>query len=156
MSNFNPDKLSVKYIPPANSLHPIEGRKYTLTHSDITAELFLSIGYIYDYDSIDKKMRDEVVAEWQKNSQGQYVLFGKVYVSGGEFGETYSAIRFNIFQREMNTALSGIIYGDRQFYFNYPALLDTPIYIYYESVYPQFRQVAFYGTPRQYLYKILQ
>ena len=155
MSNFNPEKLSVKYIPPATSFRPVEGRKYTLTHSDITAELFLSIGYVYDYDAIDQKMRDEVIAEWQKNPLGQSVLFGNAYVSGGEFGETYSAIRFNIFQREMDTALKGIIYGDRSFYANYPTFLDAPIYIYYDSIFPQFRQLVYYGTPRYYLDQII-
>ncbi len=155
MSDFNPEKLSVKYIPPATFFHPAEGRKYTLTHSDITAELFLSVGYMYDYDAIDKKMRDEVIAEWRKSLQNQHVLFGKAYVSGGEFNEYYSAVRFNIFLKEMNVALKGIIYGDRLFYAHYPDFLDAPIYIYYESIYPQFRQVVYYGTPRMYLHQIL-
>ncbi len=156
MSDFNVEKLSLKYIPPANASNPVIGRKYTLTHSDITGELFLSLGYVYDYDSINMKMRDEVIAEWQRNAQGQYVLFGKAYVSGGEFGEFQSSIRFNIFQREMDTAISGMLYGDRQFYINYPVFLDAPIYIYYESAYPQFSTTIYYGTPRYYLNQILQ
>lgn len=151
MSSFNPEKLSVKYIPPATDTNPVLERKYTLTHSDITAELFLSVGYVYDYDSIDWKMRDEVIAQWQLNPQGQYILLGKAYVSGGEFGEERSAIRFNIFQKEMDTAIKAMIYGDRKFYYNYPYLMDAPIYIYYQSVYPQFRTTIYYGTPRQYL-----
>ena len=58
MSDFNPQKLKVTLIPPANSVQPIEGRRYTLTHSDITAELFLDIGYVYNYEAINRKMRD--------------------------------------------------------------------------------------------------
>jgi hypothetical protein len=54
MSRFNPSKLSVTFLPLANSIWPITGRKYTLTHSDITAELFLSIGYGYDYAAIKR------------------------------------------------------------------------------------------------------
>ncbi len=108
MSNFNPQKLSVKYIPPATDLNPIDGRKYTLTHSDVTGELFLSVGYEYDYSAIDAKMRDEVIAELHKNAENNYVLFGRTYVSGGEFGVANSTIRFTIFQKEMYTALKGI------------------------------------------------
>ena len=80
MSNFNPEKLSVSFIPPASTARPLAGRKYTLTHSDLTGQLFLSIGYIYDLDAINKKMRDEVIAQWQKHVSGGYVLFGRVYI----------------------------------------------------------------------------
>ena len=125
--------------------------EFTLTHSDFTGELFLSIGYVYDFDAIDKKMRDEVIAKWQKNSENEYVLCGKVYISGGEFNPLDSSVRFNVFQREMDTALQGMINGDRPFYDNYPTFLDAPICIYYDSIYPQFRGATYYGTPRQYL-----
>ena len=151
MSDFNPEKLSVTYIPPATPLNPLEGRKYTLTHSDLTGELFLSIGYVYDLDAIDKKMRDEVIAQWQKSSEDLYALFGRVHISGGEFNQLESSVRFNIFHREMDTALKGMVNGDLAFYNNYPTFLYAPIYIYYESIYPQFRKVAYYGTPSQYL-----
>lgn len=156
MSVFNPQKLSVKLIPPATTVQPIEGRKYTLTHSDITAELFLDTGYEYNYEAVDRKMRDEVLAEWQKDEEGRFNLIGKAYVDGGEFGATISAIRFNVFKNEMDTALKGIVYGDLPFYANYPVLLDAPIFINYESTYPEFNQIFYYGTPRHYLNQIYQ
>lgn len=151
MSDFNPHKLMVKLIPPATSLEPLQGRKYTLTHSDITADLFLDIGYVYNTEAINWVMRDEVLAEWTKDQQNHFNLTGKVYVDGGEFGKNISDIRFSIFKKEMDTALKGIVYGDQSFYKIYPLLLDAPIYIYFESTYPQYRQIIYYGTPRQYL-----
>jgi hypothetical protein len=151
MSVFNPQKLSVKLIPPTTFSQPVEGRKYTLTHSDITAELFLDIGYVYNYKSIDPKMRDEVLAKWKKDSYGRLYLVGKAYVDGGEFSQKVADTRFKIFSKEMATALNGIVYGDRPFYLHYPFLVDAPIFIHFLSTYPQYRQVAFYGTPRQYL-----
>ena len=154
MSNFDPQKLSVKLIPPATHSQPVVGRKYTLTHSDITAELFLDIGNVYNYEAINQMMRDEVLAEWKQDKQGQLNLTGNVYVDGGEFGETISGIRFNVFNKEMDTALKGIVYGDLPFYNNYPNLLDAPIFIKFESTYPQYRQVFYYGTPRQYLIQV--
>lgn len=69
MSVFNPEKLTVKLISPATFAQPVVGRKYTLTHSDITADIFLDIGYVYNYKSINPNMRDEVLAKWKKDTQ---------------------------------------------------------------------------------------
>jgi hypothetical protein len=156
MSVFNPQKLSVKLIPPATFAHPVQGRKYTLTHSDSTAELFLDIGYDYNYKSINPIMRDEVLAKWQKDSYGRLYLVGKAYVDGGEFSQEVADTRFKIFKKEMATALNGIVYGDRPFYLYYPFLVDAPIFIRFLSTYPQYRQVAFYSTPRQYLNQFIK
>lgn len=40
MSKLNPEKLSVEFRDGVTGTEPILGRRYTLTHSDITAELF--------------------------------------------------------------------------------------------------------------------
>lgn len=114
MSNFNPSKLSVKYLPPATEFRPVDSRKYTLTHSDATGELFLAIGGCYDFKAVNPKFRDEVFAEWIPQ-MGQYVLSGRVYISGGEFDQQYAKIRFLIFQKELDLALTAMVYGDRSF-----------------------------------------
>lgn len=155
MSKFNPSNLSVTFLPPATPFKPVDERKYTMTHSDETGELFLTVGYCYDESAIDPKFRDEVLAEWIPR-MGQYVLSGKVYVSGGEYDEQYAKIRFMIFQRELNLALTSIVYGDRALYQYYPWLLDSPIYIQFESVFPLYNQMLYFGTPRQYLTAALQ
>ena len=156
MSSFNPQKLSVNLIPPATFASPIEGRKYTLTHSDMTAELFLDIGNVYNDESINWKMRDEVIAKWVKDSQGRLLLIGKAHVDDDKLNEKASHIRFTIFKKEMDTALKGIVYGDRLFYAHFPILLDAPIYIHYDSVFPQFNQTLYYGTPLRYFSEIYQ
>lgn len=150
MSSFNPANLSVTFIPPVTAYKPVEKRKYTLTHSDGSGDFFLTIGYCYDGNCINPMLRDEVLAEWVPQ-MGQYVLRGKVYVSGGEFDERYSKIRFLIFKRELNKALTAIVYGDRELYQNYPWLLDSPIYIQFDSNYQSFNRMLYYGTPRIFL-----
>ncbi|USK46693.1 staygreen family protein [Cytobacillus oceanisediminis] len=155
MSNFNPSKLSVKYLSPATEFRPVDSRKYTLTHSDATGELFLAIGECYDFNAVNPKFRDEAFAEWIPQ-MGQYVLSGRVYISGGEFDQQYAKIRFLIFQKELDLALTAMVYGDRCFFTNYPWLLDSPIFIYFESVYPEFSKLLYYGTPRKYLSAALQ
>ncbi|MEO2076150.1 MAG: staygreen family protein [Bacillus sp. (in: firmicutes)] len=150
MSVFIPSKLSVTYLAPATPFRPVEGRKYTLTHSDTTGQLFLSIGCNYNYSAINYSMRDEVLAEWVPQL-GEFSLCARVYVSGGEYDENYTKVRFMIFQKELNLALKAMINGDQAIYSNFPWLLDAPIYVHFESIYPQYNQVLFYGTPRNYL-----
>lgn len=151
MTAFNPEKLFVRMIPPANSAQPINRRKYTLTHSDKTAEIFLDIGYGYNYDAINKTMRDEVLAEWRRTGSGGFNLIGKAYVDGGEFSQEEAERRLNIFKKEMDTAIRAMVYGDQPFLRRYPILLDSPIYIEYESSFPLFQQTFYYGTPGKYL-----
>lgn len=153
MASFEKDRLYVSMIPPATASQPIEGRKYTLTHSDTTGQLFLAVGYDHDYAAINTQMRDEVLAWWQSDCQYPYILAGKVYIDNGEHSEKVSKKRFDIFSQEMNVALKGIIYGDWPFLNNYPFLLNAPIYIHFESNYPQYNQTLYFGTPMSYLDK---
>lgn len=150
MSTFNTSKLSTTFLPSTTDCLPVDGRKYTLTHSDATGKLFLSIGNHYNLPAINAKIRDEVLAEWI-SQYAQFICKGKVYVSGGEFDEHSSKQRFIIFQREIKLALTAIFYGDRRLFSYYPQLLDSAILIHFESIFPQYNQVLYYGTPRQYL-----
>lgn len=149
MVDFNPKKLKVRYILPASPTEPLKGRKYTLTRSDDTDQLFLDIGTDFNYEAINEKLRDEIVTEWQND--WQYRLMGKVYVDSGNYTIEEAQKRFDCFKKNITTALQGVVFGDRLFLSNYPLLLDAPIYIYFESTYPEFRQFYYFGTLKQYL-----
>ena len=73
MFKFQPSKLNVDYKGNVGTKEPIIPRKYTLTHSDETGELFLSIGNNYDLDQINYGVRDEVLGCWEKDDK--YYLF---------------------------------------------------------------------------------
>ena len=49
MSNFDKEKLNIIYNDDIDNNGPVIPRRYTLTHSDETGELYLSIGRCYDY-----------------------------------------------------------------------------------------------------------
>ena len=66
MFELKKDKLKVSFKDNIGKSRPIMPRKYTLTHSDETAELFLSIGNKYDLDKINYSVRDEVLGSWEK------------------------------------------------------------------------------------------
>ncbi|KQL19435.1 staygreen family protein [Cytobacillus solani] len=155
MSHWDPTKITVQYLPPATEFRPVDRRKYTWSQSKTTGESCLSIGYHYDFNVIQVEYRDEVLAEWIPQ-MGQYVLSGKIFISDESFDEKYAQIRFLIFQREARQALAGMIYGDRTFFTNYPWLLDSPIYIHFQSNYKEYNKIIYYETPRQYLNEAMQ
>ena len=148
MKRLDPEKLNVEYRDEVTKTQPIIPRKYTLTHSDITAELFLNIGKKFAYDKITP-MRDEVLAKWAKYND-KHVIYGYVHVDG-QFGPIQANIRNAIFVRELPLALEGIMYGDRYFFKAHPSLYNAPIYIYFKSDYPEYNRVEYWGTPKDYL-----
>ncbi|EFN58306.1 hypothetical protein CHLNCDRAFT_142305 [Chlorella variabilis] len=66
---FDPSKLSVEYLPGSRGAAVTAGRRYTLTHNDVTGSLQLSIGHEYNRRQLDgwytRILRDEILAEWQ-------------------------------------------------------------------------------------------
>ena len=45
---FNPRKLTTTFLPGATPAGPLDPRRYTLTHNDLTGQLALSIGAMYN------------------------------------------------------------------------------------------------------------
>ncbi|OPJ55837.1 staygreen family protein [Alkalithermobacter paradoxus] len=146
MKKLNPEKLHVEFRQGVTPTKPIIPRRYTLTHSDITAELFLTIGKKYAHDKINK-MRDEVLAQWHI-CNGQLFLYVYVYV--GDFGPVMSYIRNMIFRRELPLALEAIIYGDREFFNAHPKLNNAPIWIHFDSSDPRYNRFEYWATPNDY------
>lgn len=147
MERLNPQKLSVEFRPGVTETNPVIGRKYTLTHSDITAELFLTIGLSYAYDQISS-MRDEVLAEWTIYNNS-FILYGYVYVDDPN-GTNLEAVRNFIFQRELPLALEAIRYGDSNFFVEHPELNHAPIWIQFDSSNPNYNRIEYWGTPKDY------
>jgi hypothetical protein len=103
MSRLIPEKLKVIISGDVTETDPVTPRRYTLTHSDATGELVLTIGSEYDRRQISgwytRLMRDEVLAEWIKRDTS-YSLDVYCHVSGGLiFGG--SSMRESIFLSEM-------------------------------------------------------
>ena len=143
MSRLNTEKLSVEFRDGVTAVEPIIPRRYTLTHSDITAELFLTIGLIYAYDKINA-MRDEVLGEWRRYGK-VYVYYAYLYVDG-KFAPSMAAIRDRVFRRELPLALEAIRYGDREFFSAHPELDNAPIVVYFMSSIPQYNKAETWGT----------
>ncbi len=143
MNRLDPDKLTIRYQDNITPTAPIIPRRYTLTHSDQTAELFLTIADDYAYEELTP-MRDEVLGEWKVNND-DYIFWAAVYVDGNG-GLIQAAIRNKIFIRELPLALKAIRYGDNSLFQAHPELDTAPLCIYFQSKYPKFDRVEDWGT----------
>lgn len=152
MQRLNTEKLHVTYLTGTTPELLIVPRRYTLTHSDITGELFLSIGRDYDTKQISrlytKLMRDEVLAELSDDDDS---LAFKVYchVSGG-FVIGKAKWRYNIFKSELPLVLEAIRYGDRSIFEQQPNLDTIPVLIKFKSTDSRFNKVEIWGTMFEY------
>ncbi len=147
MKKLNPDKLQIEYRIGVTPTQPVIGRKYTLTHSDMTAELFLTIALEYAYDKIGP-IRDEVLAEF-KFHQCRDVFHVYCYVGGCDDYQM-AKLRYQIFKKELPLALQAIRYGDAAFFACHPSLDYCPVLVYFDSFYPDLNMVEPFGTLSQY------
>lgn len=148
MRSLSPSKLKVEYRD-GISLEDILGRKYTITHSDTSGDLYITIGKEYALDKLNW-MRDEVFMIWDQDEQGLYYLNGIVDLDGGGRPDLLER-RNMIFRRELPLALEGVTKGDQSLYDNYPELMNAPIWIHFISENPEYHKYEFWGTPKGYL-----
>lgn len=113
-------------------------RRYTLTHSDITGELFLTIGTDYDRKQISgwytRFMRDEVLAEWveisDQEGQDKFLLRVYCHVSGGIVFGT-AGMRYDIFRQHMPMVLEAFRVAEQELYVQHPKLKETIVSVCY-------------------------
>lgn len=143
MNRLDPEKLTVEFREGVTPTKLIIPRRYTLTHSDITAELFLTIGINYAYDKINE-IRDEVIGKWIKI--GEEYFFNVFLHIDGQFETIETAIRNTIFRRELPLALEAMRYGDNEFFRAHTVLDNAPIIVYFNSTNPYFNRIENWGT----------
>jgi len=149
MSRLDPRKLHVEFAPGVLPQGPLTPRRYTLTHSDSTGDLFLTIAPEVDRKQIagwyTRLMRDEVLAEWQENEEGP-ALQVSCHVSGGlVFGS--AAMRYRIFRHELDLALEAFRFSDGRLFEARPELDRAPIFVRFHSTNRRYHKIERWGTP---------
>ncbi len=149
---LRPDKLHVKFIGKAEPEKPAHPRKYTLTHSDRTGDLFLSVGMDYDQLTISgwytRLLRDEVLAEYLVNDDGPE-LHVYCHVSGGLVFGTASW-RYSIFRYHMPDVLQAFHYGDGRFLIAQPEFDKAPVIVHFLSTNSRYNKVEPWGRLQDY------
>jgi hypothetical protein len=152
MSRLDPTKLHVQWRPGVTPQGPILPRRYTLTHSDATGDLFLTIGADYDRAQVSglytRLMRDEVTAEWAAGADGPELRVF-CHVSGGVVLGG-AGMRDAIFHQELPLVLEAMRYGDAAFFAAHPDLDHAPVIVYFRSHLAQYNRVETWGTAADY------
>lgn len=148
MSELDPEKIHVKLNIKGGGNNSFIPRRYTLTHSDLTGDLFLTIDEDYDEEEISnfytKLMRDEVLAEWKEN-QNSYELHVYVHISGG-FVFGWARMRDKIFRHYLPHTLKVFRYGDRELFDSFHELDDAPIFVHFNSTKQKYDKIENYGS----------
>ena len=152
MGRLDPSKLHVTYmhdVVPGEFNLP---RRHTLTHSDVTGELFLSIGRDYDRQRISRLytrlMRDEVLSEFAAISGG-FELRVFCHVSGG-IAIGSPRWRYTIFHSELPLALEAIRYGERLLLEKNPHLDEARVTVQFKSSQARFNTEEKWGILADY------
>jgi hypothetical protein len=153
MSNLRPEKLCVKFMGEADPEGPANPRRYTLTHSDTTGDLFLSVGSDYARKAISgfytRLMRDDVLAELLESQSGPE-LHVYCHVSGGLVVGS-ARWRYAIFQRHMRQVLQAFRYGDEVFYTANPRFENAVVIIHFHSTKKCYHMIENWGYTSDYI-----
>lgn len=152
MAHLVPEKLHVKYLLGMSPGVLATPRYYTLTHSDSTGDLFLSIGPCYDTQQISKLYtrikRDEVLAELGKEPDC-LSLDVFCHVSGGlVIGR--AKWRYDIFCSEIPLALEAIRFGDKALFEHNLKLDQVQVLVHFKSSDKRFDKTEKWGTLADY------
>ena len=151
MAHLNPQKLHVVFKDSIELSKLSLPRKYTLTHSDSTGDLYLTIGNEYDYDQIShlytKFMRDEVLAEWLEVNK-HYELHVYLHVSGG-FVFGWAAMRDKIFRHHLPLVFQAFIYGDKNLLETGPQLKESEIIVHFQSKNKKYNKIEHFGKIKE-------
>ena len=147
MSQLDPSKLHVRFQPGLTADRLALPRRYTLTHSDRTGDLFLTIADDYDRNQISgcytRLMRDEVLAEWAGTPDGP-ALDIHCHVSGGVvFGS--ATWRDSILRTHMPQVIQAFRQGDAALFAGQPELDRSPVSVHFHSHRPTYDRIEPWG-----------
>ena len=146
LSRLNPDKLHVLFNSVSPNMLSLP-RRYTLTHSDRTGDLYLAISTDFGYEQISgwytRLMRDEVLAEW-RIEQDCITLHIYCHVCGGIVFGTAS-LRESIFRRELPLVLEAIRYGDQELFVSDSKLDQVEVFVHFRKSKSENNKIESYG-----------
>jgi hypothetical protein len=152
MSDLQHEKVHISFLDGVSPQQLSFPRKYTLTHSDFTGEMFLSIGRKYNTKQYSgfytRLMRDEVLGELKKDSEG-IALHVYGHVSGGcAFGG--ARWRNDLLHYHMPSVIEAFHFGERQMISLHPEIDTARVWIHFLSRLARYNRVEDWGIFSKY------
>jgi hypothetical protein len=152
MPDLQPEKLHVTFQD-GTPVHDISlPRRYTLTHSDLTGELFLTVGPEYNRRQISdlyiRLMRDEVLAEWQREGTG-LCLHVYCHVSGG-LALGSARWRNDILLKHMRSVIEALCFAERGLVAGFPEVAGARVRVHFRSNKAGYDRVEEWGLLQDY------
>mmetsp|Transcript_36438 Transcript_36438/g.102925 ORF Transcript_36438/g.102925 Transcript_36438/m.102925 type:complete len:398 (+) Transcript_36438:352-1545(+) len=151
---FDASKLSVVFRDNTSDMASciLQKRCYTLTHNDLTGDLFLTIGSSCNLQQIcgwyNRLVRDEVIAVWDFGASGgtQAALHVHCHVSGQERWLAPPQLRDYIFRREMQLVLDCFVYADKSLLEVQSDMLNSSVMVHFHSDIQRLNRVEYWGV----------
>jgi hypothetical protein len=152
MARLDPDKLHVTIYSGVSRTELVLPRRYTLTHSDLTGDLFLTVSPEYNLSQIKglytRFMRDEVLGEWQRVGKNRQLMI-HCHVSGG-FVFGWASMRYAIFRRELPLVLEAVVYAEQGLLEKDPELGEAQIRVRFHSSSARYDKIEAWGRLTDY------
>jgi hypothetical protein len=152
MPSLKAEKIHVTYLPGVSKFYPLTPRYYTLTHSDRTGDLFLSIGTSYDVEKLSdlytRFMRDEVLAELKSEDGGLWLNLHYHVCGGFVFG--WAKLRYKIFCRFISYNVQTIRFGDKAFFEKNSEFDKAKVLIHFHSANKKYEKTEEKGILSEY------
>lgn len=127
---LDPARLHVTFLAGAERDGPLVPRRYTLTHSDRTGHLFLSVGTEYDAAALRSLQvrleRDDVLGEWAADDDGPRLDLHMAAQGGLPLFGT-ARMRVSIFRRYRDLVLEALRTGDAGLTAALPEVREAPV-----------------------------
>ncbi len=147
MSDIDKSKVLVEYRDGVCEKSPVIGRKYTVTHSDVTGELYVTIGREYATD-LFSEIRDELLLTiFCCDNSVRIRGVVQLDVAGKAFDREK---RMQIFTNEMSKALQAVRYADHEFFEKHKFLDYEPILLRFASKDTRYDRIYHFGSMRDY------
>ncbi len=150
MDKLDPNKLIIDFKKGISKDGPISPRNYTVTHSDNTGDILITVAKDYDKGHVTDK-RDEVYGRWCENGKN-YVLCLHLNVDGNERDKNKVAQRNRIFRDALPLAITAIRQGDLGLIKKHNKLDESDIFIKFNSRFDEFYKVEHWGKLKNYKY----
>ena len=122
-------------------------RKYTSTHNDDTAQIFISVGSEYNKILLNtaevRNVQSQILGKWNRKHH-KYSIHFKAYISTEQ--NPQAELRNLIICKELGIVMQSVALAETALLNKYPKLNKTKIYVHFSSIDPKYDRIEYWNT----------